>query len=78
MRRITLRNGHSMEPIVRPSERPVALRGGRFGVQPIIFDHVKGVVVQVGSDPESAKQYAELVAAQRPETGGESEQDSDE
>ena len=63
-----------MEPITRPSG-PVALRGGRYGVQPIIFDHVNHVVIQVGSDPESSKQYQELVAAQRP--AAEPEQDDD-
>lgn len=34
-------------------------------MNPIIFDHVKKTVVQVGSDPESAKRYQEIVAAQQ-------------
>ena len=38
-------------------------------IQPIIFDHVHNVVVKVGNDPQAAKQFAELVAAQqRPST----------
>lgn len=36
-------------------------------MQPLIFDHVNKVVVQVGKDPASEKQFQELVAAQRPE-----------
>lgn len=35
-------------------------------MQPIIFDHVNMIVVQVGTDPGSDRQFAELVAAQRP------------
>lgn len=34
-------------------------------MQPIIFDHVNKVVVQVGADPETAKKYQQLVEAQR-------------
>jgi hypothetical protein len=54
-----------MEPIIRPSDdrQPPARR---LAMQPIIFDHVKKVVVRVGTDPESAKKYEELVAAQQP------------
>jgi hypothetical protein len=37
-------------------------------VQPIIFDHVNKVVVQVGKDPTADKKFAELIAAQRPPT----------
>jgi hypothetical protein len=37
-------------------------------MQPIIFDHVNKVVIQVGTDAASAKRYAELVAAQTPGT----------
>ena len=44
-------------------------------MNPIIFDHVNKVVIQVGKDPGSAKQFAELVAAQRPPV--ETEPDSD-
>ena len=42
-------------------------------MQPIIFDHVNKVVIQVGTDPESAKKYADLVAAQRPPVENEPE-----
>jgi hypothetical protein len=39
-------------------------------MQPIIFDHVNMVVVQVGTDPDSDRRYADLVAAQRPSAEG--------
>ena len=35
-------------------------------MQPIIFDHVNKVVVQVGSDEESTRRYQELIKAQQP------------
>lgn len=38
-------------------------------MQPIIFDHVKKIVVQVGSDPDATKKYQDLVDAQRPVAG---------
>ena len=59
-----------MEPIARPSGAPPQSQPHKeSSMQPIIFDHVKKIVVQVGTDPESAKKFQELVAAQqRPST----------
>lgn len=35
-------------------------------MQPIIFDHVSKVVIQVGTTPGALKRYEDLVAAQVP------------
>lgn len=42
------------------------LKGGSVvSQQPIIFDLVNKVVLQVGRDPEADRRYAELVSAQQ-------------
>jgi len=56
-------------PAHRPSTHTSVAQGPQEPlVQPIIFDHVNKVVVQVGKDPTADKKFAELIAAQRPPT----------